>query len=49
MSVVLLGQIVSGLVADHLGLLGAPRRPVGAQRVLGALTVLAGVVLVRLV
>lgn len=48
-SVVLLGQIVSGLVVDHLGLLGAPRRPVGAQRVLGALTVLAGVVLVRLV
>ncbi|MDN5964312.1 MAG: DMT family transporter [Actinomyces sp.] len=48
-SVVLLGQIVLGLVVDHVGLLGAPRRPVGALRVLGALTVLAGVALVRLV
>ncbi|MGO3796337.1 MAG: DMT family transporter [Pauljensenia sp.] len=48
-SVVLLGQIVSGLLVDQVGLLGAPRRPVGALRVLGALTVLAGVVLVRLV
>ncbi|MCG2801443.1 MAG: DMT family transporter [Cellulomonas sp.] len=47
-SIVLLGQIVSGLVLDHLGFLGAARRPVSPRRVAGALLVLVGVAIVRL-
>ncbi|MCG2800024.1 MAG: DMT family transporter [Cellulomonas sp.] len=47
-SIVLLGQIVSGLVLDHQGFLGAARRPVSARRVLGATLVLVGVAVVRL-
>ncbi|WP_159810432.1 DMT family transporter [Cellulomonas citrea] len=47
-SIVLLGQIVSGLVLDHRGFLGATRRPVSVRRVAGALLVLLGVAIVRL-
>jgi len=47
-SVVLLGQLVSGLSVDRWGVLGAPRRPVGRRKVVGVLLVLAGVVCVRL-
>ena len=41
------GQIVMALLLDHLGALGLPREPISAGRVLGALLVVAGVVLVR--
>lgn len=47
-SVVLFGQIVSGLLVDHLGALGAPRRPVTTRKILGTVVVLAGIALVRL-
>ncbi len=47
-SAALLGQILMGLVLDHGGHLGIARRPITPARVIGALLVVAGVVLVRL-
>jgi len=41
------GQIVVALLLDHLGAFGLPREPISVGRVLGALLVIAGVVLVR--
>ena len=41
------GQIAMALWMDHVGALGLPREPVNYGRVLGAILVLAGVVLVR--
>jgi len=41
------GQIVMALWLDHVGAFGLARQPVSAARVLGALLVVAGVVLVR--
>jgi transporter family-2 protein len=41
------GQIAIALLLDHFGLLGLPREPVNLGRVLGAILVVAGVVLVR--
>jgi transporter family-2 protein len=41
------GQIVMALWLDHVGALGLMRQPVSAARVVGALLVVAGVVLVR--
>ncbi len=47
-SVALLGQIVAGLTIDARGLLGVTRRPLSVGRLVGALVVLGGVVLVRM-
>jgi transporter family-2 protein len=41
------GQIAMALWLDHLGALGLPREPVNLGRILGALLVVAGVILVR--
>src|ERR1700741_1746186 len=41
------GQILMALWLDHVGALGLMRQPVSAMRVVGALLVVAGVVLVR--
>ena len=41
------GQIAMALLLDHLGAFGLPREPISLGRVLGALLVVAGVVLVR--
>jgi transporter family-2 protein len=41
------GQIAMALILDHIGALGLPREPVNIGRVLGALLVVGGVVLVR--
>jgi bacterial/archaeal transporter family-2 protein len=41
------GQIIMALWLDHLGALGLPREPISVTRVLGALLVVGGVVLVR--
>jgi bacterial/archaeal transporter family-2 protein len=41
------GQIATALLLDHIGALGLPRDPVSIGRVLGAVLVIAGVVLVR--
>ncbi len=46
-SVVLLGQVAVGLVMDHWGWLGVPRRRVGPARIASAAIVLLGVALVR--
>ena len=42
----ILGQVVMGLLVDRFGLLGAPAMPVSWMRVLGAVVVLAGIVMV---
>src|SRR3982751_6682494 len=39
------GQIATALLLDHFGVLGLPRDPISIGRVLGALLVVAGVVL----
>jgi transporter family-2 protein len=41
------GQIAMALCLDHFGVLGLPREPVNLGRILGALLVVAGVILVR--
>ncbi|QNM83413.1 DMT family transporter [Sphingomonas sabuli] len=41
------GQIAMALALDHVGALGLAREPINLGRVLGAILVLAGVVLVR--
>ena len=41
------GQIAMALWLDHVGAMDLPREPVSAGRLLGALLVIAGVVLVR--
>ena len=41
------GQILMALCLDHVGALGLMRQPLSAMRVVGALLVVAGVVLVR--
>jgi len=41
------GQIAVALWLDHIGALGLPREPINLGRVLGALLVVGGVVLVR--
>jgi len=41
------GQIAAALWLDHIGALGLPREPINLGRVLGALLVVAGVVMVR--
>jgi bacterial/archaeal transporter family-2 protein len=46
-SAALLGQVTGGLVLDHIGAFGFPRRHLSIQRLLGAVLVLGGVLLVR--
>lgn len=46
-TVVIAGQIVMALWLDHIGALGLEREPLSPLRILGAVLVLAGVVLVR--
>ena len=41
------GQIAMALLMDHVGALGLPREPINWGRALGAILVIAGVVLVR--
>jgi bacterial/archaeal transporter family-2 protein len=46
-TVVIAGQIVMALWLDHIGALGLDPEPLNAGKILGALLVLAGAVLVR--
>ncbi|MGC3995380.1 MAG: DMT family transporter [Propionicimonas sp.] len=46
-SITLLGQVVTGLLFDHGGWMGVPRRPVTPLRIVGAALVVLGVALVR--
>ena len=41
------GQCLAGLVVDHFGLMGMPRDPLTIQRVIGAVLVAAGAVVMR--
>jgi transporter family-2 protein len=41
------GQIAMALWLDHIGALGLPREPINLGRILGALLVVGGVILVR--
>jgi len=41
------GQIAIALMLDHFGALGLPREPLNLGRIVGAVLVIAGVVLVR--
>jgi transporter family-2 protein len=41
----LAGQIVSGMVLSHFGWLGSPVQPIGLKSILGALLMVAGVLL----
>jgi transporter family-2 protein len=42
-----LGQVLASLLFDHHGLFGLSRHPIDAPRIVGALLVLAGAILVR--
>lgn len=46
-ALVVAGQLLCSLALDHGGLLGVPRHPLNAERVLGALLLFAGVLLIR--
>ena len=39
------GQVIAGLVLSHFGLLGSPLQPLSVKNVLGAVVMVAGVVL----
>jgi transporter family-2 protein len=45
-AVVIAGQLAISVVIDRFGLLGVARAPVGAQRIIGLVLLVAGVVLV---
>jgi transporter family-2 protein len=47
MALFITGQMGMSLVMDHFGWLGIPAQPMSAWRVLGAVLLLAGVVLIR--
>jgi transporter family-2 protein len=42
------GQMLASLVFDHYGLFGAPERPTDPSRLIGALLLVGGVILVRI-
>jgi bacterial/archaeal transporter family-2 protein len=46
-ALVVSGQLISSLVIDRFALLGVPQHPFGPGRALGALLLLAGVLLIR--
>jgi transporter family-2 protein len=47
LSLVVAGQMLASSVIDHFGLLGIARHPATPSRVVGALLLVAGVVLMR--
>jgi transporter family-2 protein len=42
-----LGQMIASILFDHAEVLGLPRRPIDASKIVGALLVVAGAILVR--
>jgi transporter family-2 protein len=46
-ALIVAGQLISSMVVDQFGLLGVPHHAFGPGRALGALLLLAGVVLIR--
>ena len=47
MALLIAGQMTMSLVMDHFGWLGIPSQPISPLRVLGALLLFVGVVLIR--
>lgn len=47
-AVVVGGQMLASLVADHFGWVGFPQHPISLGRIAGAALILAGVLLIRL-
>jgi transporter family-2 protein len=46
-ALIVAGQMLTSVTFDHFGLLGLTQHPIGAIRVVGAVLLLAGVVLIR--
>jgi bacterial/archaeal transporter family-2 protein len=46
-ALIVAGEMLTSVTFDHFGLLGLTKHPIGAMRVVGALLLLAGVVLIR--
>jgi len=46
-ALIVAGEMLTSLTFDHFGLLGLTKHPIGAIRVVGAVLLLAGVVLIR--
>mgnify|MGYP002783574715 FL=1 len=46
-SLIIAGQLFISLLLDHFGWLGLPTQPISAGRIVGALLLIAGVVLIR--
>ena len=46
LGLIVTGQIAASMVMDHFGLVGFPRRPINAAKLVGAALLLAGVVIV---
>ena len=46
LALTLAGQMLASMVVDHYGILGFPRSPVTASRLLGAVLLVAGVLLI---
>lgn len=47
MALLVAGQMVMSMVMDHYGWLGIPAQPISPGRILGAMLLLSGVVLIR--
>ena len=47
LAAIIAGQLLGGVVLDHVGAFGAPPRPVDLPRLLGIAALIAGVVLIR--
>lgn len=46
-ALIIAGQMIASLVVDHWGILGYPAHPINVPRLLGALLLVLGVVLIR--
>jgi bacterial/archaeal transporter family-2 protein len=46
-ALIVAGQMLTSVTFDHFGLMGLTKHPIGTVRVIGALMLLAGVVLIR--
>jgi transporter family-2 protein len=46
-ALIVAGQMTGSIIFDHFGLLGVPVHPVNPSRILGALMLMAGVLLIR--
>ncbi|MET3926368.1 uncharacterized membrane protein YdcZ (DUF606 family) [Devosia sp. 2618] len=48
MALIVVGQMLASIAIDHFGVLGTTQHSAGPVRIVGALLLLAGVVMVRL-